>query len=336
MLKISVVIPSYNQGEFLEETIQSIISQEYPNLEIILIDGNSSDNSLEIINKYSGHFKYWVSEKDSGQSEAINKGLQRCTGDIATWLCSDDLFTPGALQKVNQVFSALPQDVGLIHGSSIIFSEKKTIRINKGNIDDSLENMLSGMTFPQPSAFFRRSLLEKTGFLDESLHFGMDYDLFSKFAIISKFQFVDHTLSKYRLHTESKSVSSVSKFIDDWSKVFVGIAEAAKFESALNVLKELDIYTVKNDSTYQFFVKHFKPENIISNKLLFKFLCFVLRYDYESERFSRAKRISKYLNAHFHEYLLLEPEINTIVWRSYLPPTFIKIARKISRRIFYS
>ena len=76
MLKISVVIPSYNQGEFLEETIQSIISQEYPNLEIILIDGNSSDNSLEIINKYSGHFKYWVSEKDSGQSEAINKGLQ--------------------------------------------------------------------------------------------------------------------------------------------------------------------------------------------------------------------------------------------------------------------
>ncbi len=336
MLKISVVIPSYNQGEFLEETIQSIISQEYPNLEIIVIDGNSSDNSLEIIKKYSSHFKYWVSEKDSGQSEAINKGLKRCTGDIATWLCSDDLFTPGALKKVNHVFSELPQDVGLIHGSSIIFAKNKIIRINKGNVDDSLENMLSGMTFPQPSAFFRRSLLEKTGLLDEKLHFGMDYDLFSKFAIISKFQFVDLTLSKYRLHIDSKSVSSVSKFIDEWSKVFIGIAEAANFESTINILKELDIYTVRNDSTYEFFSKNFNPENIISSKLLYKFLCFVLRYDYESERFSRAKRISKYLNKHFHEYLLLEPEINTIVWRSNFPPTLIKVARKISRRIFYS
>ncbi len=335
MLKISVVIPSYNQGEFLEDTIQSVISQDYPNLEIILIDGDSSDNSKYIIKKYSSHFKFWVSEKDKGQSEAINKGLRQCTGDIATWLCSDDLFMPGALQLVNSLFSKLPENVGLIHGSSIIFTGNTTIRLNKGNVDDSLENILSGMTFPQPSAFFRKSLLETTGLLDEHLHFGMDYDLFSKFAIISKFQYVDHCLSKYRLHPESKSVLSVSKFIDEWSKVFIGIAESAKFEPAIKILTELDIKTERNDSTYQFFTKHFKHETIDQKKLLYKFLCFVLRYDYESERFSRAKKISGHLNLNFREYLKLEPEIERIVWRTKLPPSIIKVARKISRRLFY-
>lgn len=335
MLKISVVIPSYNQGEFLEETIQSVISQDYPNLEIILIDGKSSDNSIDIIQKYKDHFKYWISEKDNGQSEAINKGLEKCTGDIATWLCSDDLFTPGALHQVNKIFSSLPNEIGLIHGSSVIFSGNKIIRINKGNVDDSLENILSGMTFPQPSAFFRRSLLDRTGLLDEKLHFGMDYDLFSKFAIISKFQYVDHCLSRYRLHRDSKSVSSVSKFIDEWSKVFIGIAESGKFESILETLSELRIKTERNDSTYTFFNRNFKPEEINQKKLLYKFLCFVLRYDYESERFSRARKISKYLNTNFRDFLRAEPEIDTIVWRTKFPPTMIKIARKISRRFFY-
>lgn len=335
MLKISVVIPSYNQGEFLEETIQSVFNQNYPELEVILIDGKSTDNSIDIIKKYSDQFKFWVSEKDSGQSEAINKGLQRCTGDIVTWLCSDDLFTPGALHKVNEIFSSLPPDVGLIHGSSIIFTGNKTIRVNKGNVDDSLENILSGMTFPQPSAFFRRSLLDKTGLLDEHLHYGMDYDLFSKFAIISRFQFVDHSLSRYRLHPESKSVSAVSKFIDDWSTVFTGIAEASHFEATLKILSELNIKTTRNDSTYLFFSRNFDSEKINEQKLLYKFLCFVLRYDYESERFSRAKLISRYLKKNFSAFLMNEPEINKIAFRSALPPIVIKLGRRISRTLFY-
>ncbi|MBK6397550.1 MAG: hypothetical protein IPF75_04615 [Bacteroidetes bacterium] len=170
--------------------------------------------------------------------------------------------------------------------------------------------------------------------LDENLHYGMDYDLFSKFAIISKFQFVDHCLSKYRLHPESKSVSAVSKFIDDWSKVFIGIAESGKFESAIKIITDLEIKTERNDSTFHFFSKHFDSKSIDQQKLLFKFLCFVLRYDYESERFSRARKISKYLNVHFRDFLKSEPEIERIVWRTKLPPSLIKEARKISRRFF--
>jgi glycosyltransferase involved in cell wall biosynthesis len=335
MIKISVIIPSYNQASYLEETIQSVLNQNYPNLEIILIDGKSEDRSIDIIKKYEKHFTYWVSEKDSGQSEAINKGFQKATGDIVTWLCSDDLYTEGALMKVNEIFSQLPPNVGLIHGSSLIFMGKKIIRLNKGTSDDSLENILSGMTFPQPSAFFRKSLLDKTGLLDTNLHYGMDYDLFSKFAIISKFQFVDHCFSKYRLHPESKTISSVSKFIDDWSKVYVSILQASQFKSMIDTIASLDIKIESNKSTLEFFKDNFQSDKVEQERFLYRFLCFVLRYDYESKRFDRAEKIAKYIKRNLRKHLEHEPEIKKIVWRTAFPPTLLIIARKISRALFY-
>src|SRR5687768_13083798 len=102
--KISIITPSYNQGRFIEETILSVINQNYPNLEYIIIDGGSTDNTVEIIRKYEQHLAYWVSEKDGGQSEAINKGFKKATGDIVCWINSDDFFMPGALSKVADCF----------------------------------------------------------------------------------------------------------------------------------------------------------------------------------------------------------------------------------------
>ena len=335
MIKISVIIPSYNQGAYLEETILSIINQNYTNLEIILIDGKSTDNSIEIIRKYENSFSYWVSEKDLGQSDAINKGFREASGEIITWLCSDDLYTPNSLNMVNEIFSNLSPEVGLIHGSSIIFTGKKTIRLNKGTDDDSLENILSGMTFPQPSTFFRRSLLQKSGLLDLHLHFGMDYDLFCKFAIITKFKSIDFCFSKYRLHSESKTVSAVSKFIDDWSKVFTSIIKAAEFNTMIDILDELDINHTDNQSTLLFFKENFDSKNIDQERLLYRFLVFVLKYDYESKRFDRAKKIANYLRKELHSHLSREPEINRIAWRTQFPPILLVIARKISRTFFY-
>ena len=102
--KISIVIPSYNQGQFLEETILSIINQQYPNLELFVVDGGSNDNSVDIIKKYKSHISWWVSEKDKGQSEAINKGFARASGEIISWLCSDDLLTQDSLKVVSTHF----------------------------------------------------------------------------------------------------------------------------------------------------------------------------------------------------------------------------------------
>ena len=163
----------------------------------------------------------------------------------------------------------------------------------------------------------------------------MDYDLFSKFAIISKFQHIDYCFSKYRLHPESKTVSAVSKFIDDWSKVFVSIIQAAEYNSMIEIINNLDIKIEGNESTYQFFKKHLKTENIDQEKFLYKFLCFVLKYDYESKRFDRAAKIAKYLRKELYTYLRHDTEIRRIVWRTFLPPNLLIIARKISRSLFY-
>src|SRR5437763_884238 len=122
--KITVITPSYNQGKFLEETIVSVISQGYPNLEYMLIDGGSTDNSIDIIKKYRTYFSYWISEKDSGQSEAINKGLKKATGEIISWLNSDDLYTAGCLQHVAEHF-AKHREAALVHGKTILFGDRK-------------------------------------------------------------------------------------------------------------------------------------------------------------------------------------------------------------------
>src|SRR5690554_4018590 len=119
MIPISIVTPSFNQGHYLEETIDSVLSQNYPNLEYVVIDGGSTDGSVDIIKKYEKHLKYWVSEGDRGQSHAINKGLARCTGEVFNWLNSDDYLEPGALQTIGEAFEN-PNTTAFIGRSNIV------------------------------------------------------------------------------------------------------------------------------------------------------------------------------------------------------------------------
>jgi glycosyltransferase involved in cell wall biosynthesis len=161
--KISVVIPSFNQGQFLEETITSVINQQYPDLELFVVDGASNDNSVDVIKKYEQHLAWWVSEKDKGQSDAINKGFARATGEIITWLCSDDLYTPGTLHKVAEYFSKQPGNIGLIYGGITTFKNGIDQRSNWGYQDKSVERYLAGMAFSQPAAFYRKKYLDQIG-----------------------------------------------------------------------------------------------------------------------------------------------------------------------------
>lgn len=205
MLRISVVTPSYNQAKFLERTLRSVHEQGYPNLEHIVIDGGSTDGSVEIIDRYADRLAYWVSEKDRGQTDALNKGFRRCTGDILCWLNSDDTFLPGALRRVAAAAEKHPQsdfffgDIYLIDGEDRILASRRIAPLRKANV------LIEGMVFSQPATFWRKSLMDKVGLLDESLKFSMDYDLFCRMASWARYRYINAFLATYRLHQDSKT-----------------------------------------------------------------------------------------------------------------------------------
>ncbi|WP_370993887.1 glycosyltransferase family 2 protein [Mucilaginibacter sp. RCC_168] len=202
--KISVITPSYNQGRFIEQTILSVIGQQYTNLEYIIIDGGSSDETLDMIRKYEKHITYWVSEKDTGQSNAINKGFAQATGDILCWLNSDDYYLPGALLEVNRALSN--ERAELLFGNCIHLNE--ATHLVHGSSFDPLKNwdIKHGDYIVQPSSFWTRKAFEKTGKLREDLHFGFDWEWFAR-AQTSGVNFIpsEKYFSVYRLHNDQKS-----------------------------------------------------------------------------------------------------------------------------------
>lgn len=214
--KISIVTPSFNQGQFIEQTIQSVLSQNYPNLEYIVMDGGSTDNTVEILKRYEGKLK-WFSEKDKGQSDAINKGLKMATGDIVTWLNSDDYYLPGTLQKVGSYFEE-HQEVQWITGDYKIVDE------NGGEIQPfvrAYKNFLRSLPFRnalyvanyinQPSTFWKRTLLKEIGFVNENYHLCMDYDLWLRIYKMHQLYTIPSPLSAFRIHSTSKGKSQYQK-----------------------------------------------------------------------------------------------------------------------------
>ena len=176
---ISIVTPNYNQGKFLEKCIQSILSQDYPNLELIIIDGGSTDNSIEIIKKYKKHLKYWVSEKDEGQADAINKGLRHATGKIFNWLNSDDYLEPGALFKCAEAYKENPSAAGWIGGCRRIDSNGRVLNVIYPNGFDreNIGQNWYGTQFYQPSCFLATKIVKELNGLNKNLYIALDLDL---------------------------------------------------------------------------------------------------------------------------------------------------------------
>ena len=232
--RITVITPSFRQGHFIEATIRSVVEQSYPDIEFIVIDGGSEDGTIEVLRKYEHKITTWVSEKDSGQSAAINKGLKLATGDIITWLSSDDVYLPGALQKAATAFTNHPE-AGLIHGSAELFGDGRRSKIIGNQLTNLPYRYFAGIPFPQPSSFFSRFALERGGLLDESLHFGMDYDLLLRIALQFPIVQIDELLSGYRLHPFSKTGSSQTGFAADWQKVFSRFVGFATYQLDSNL-----------------------------------------------------------------------------------------------------
>lgn len=203
---VTIVTPSFNQARFLEKTIQSVLGQDYPQIEYIIIDGGSTDGSVDIIKKYETHLKYWVSEPDAGQSNAINKGFAKAAGRIFAWLNSDDLLAPSAVKVAAYYLMNYP-DIGLVYGDRLHIDAKgNVIGLNQG--PSFKQNMFKrNVTLPQETVFFKKEVFEKAGGLDESLHFAMDFDLWYKMNKITNIRHLPFFMGFFREHESAKSVT---------------------------------------------------------------------------------------------------------------------------------
>lgn len=203
---VSIVTPSYNQVQFLEETICSVLEQDYPQIEYLIVDGNSTDGSVDIIKKYSSCLTWWVSEPDRGQTDAINKGFSHTRGEILAWLNSDDTYFPHAVSEAVD-FLKKKLEIGMVYGdANLIDKEGKVIGKFPSRQTDYRRLRRGYVHIPQQTSFFRASLWHKVGPLDPTFHFAMDYDLWVRLACVSKLHYYPHLWANFRLHETGKSV----------------------------------------------------------------------------------------------------------------------------------
>ncbi|MBW6473433.1 MAG: glycosyltransferase [Anaerolineaceae bacterium] len=216
---VSIVTPSFNQGKYLERTILSVLNQDYPNIEYIVMDGNSSDNSLDILHKYSHRIAYWQSEKDNGQTDAINQGFQNAHGHIYAWLNSDDTYEPHAISQVVDFFSKHPE-VGMIYGDCHFIDAEDRV-VGKFNAQQTdYQKLRTGFVhIPQQATFWRADLWKQVAPLDSSIYFAMDYDLWLRLAKISKIVYVPKLWANFRLHGDTKTISEDDRCWPDMLKI---------------------------------------------------------------------------------------------------------------------
>lgn len=234
--RISIVTPSFNQGRFIEETIRSVLLQGYPNLEYIIIDGCSSDETIRILNKYEQWFAYCVSEPDHGQSNAINKGFAHSTGKIMAYLNSDDFYLPGVFSQVAQfiqkghniiggdelVVNEMSEVVGQIH-AELNLTDKQIFSLVRSN-------KISSFRLPQPALFWTRDIWEKAGSFNEELNYVMDFEFVLLSLSVGGFPFLSHTtFTSFRLHPQSKSVGKRKHFNLEGARVLFRLAFDKKF-----------------------------------------------------------------------------------------------------------
>jgi glycosyltransferase involved in cell wall biosynthesis len=220
--RISVITPSFNQAAFLERTILSVLEQGYPNLEYIVIDGGSMDGSVDVIRKYESRLAFWVSEADQGQAHAINKGLQRTSGEWVGWQNSDDIYYPGCFSSLVRAARLVPKadliigDMNLVDKNDRVLHQLKYVR-------PTYRSMLAeGMVMTNQAAFWRRSVHEEIGYLDESLDCGFDYDWFLRLLQHRRAYHVSETWGGLRMHEETKTSTQQEIFQIEYERILRG------------------------------------------------------------------------------------------------------------------
>jgi len=205
---VSIVTPSYNQARFLEFTIRSVLEQDYPNIEYILVDGGSTDESVDVLQRYADRFAWWVSEKDLGQTDAINKGFARAKGEILAWLNSDDTYQPHVIAEAVEFFRDRPE-VGLVYGDTNFIDENGCVIGRFPAAQTDYKRLRRGYVhIPQQASFWRADLWRKVGPLDPSFYFAMDYDLWVRLAAQAPVQYTPRLWANFRLHSQGKTIAA--------------------------------------------------------------------------------------------------------------------------------
>ncbi len=215
---VSIITPSYNQAQYLEETIRSVLGQGYPNLEYLVVDGGSTDGSVDIIRRYADGISWWVSEPDQGQADAINKGLKRARGEVVAWLNSDDLYLPGAIR---QAVDALQQNpaASMVYGDGVLVDAEKHILDWHRYPDLSTLDLMCWGVLLQPAVFMRRSMLEKAGYLDPEYHLILDHELWLRLSLEGPLVHVNAFWAGERTHPEAKTMAAAAGFVGEAEKL---------------------------------------------------------------------------------------------------------------------
>ncbi|MEO8665927.1 MAG: glycosyltransferase family 2 protein [Ignavibacteria bacterium] len=281
--KISIITPSYNQGEFIEQTIRSVLLQNYPDIEYIIIDGGSTDGTRSIIEKYSRWIKYSVSEKDKGQSHGINKGLVKCEGEIFNWLNSDDYYYKDCFKSLAENY--IKDETYIIAGNYRFFYEKtdnRKERIIDFKLRDSLEETIACVLINQPSTFFRLDIFKSLGKLDEKLHFVMDQDIWKKFLFTygqDKIRILKEDLTNFRFHSTSKTYQY--KFNNEYVNIFYSIAVKAGMKKQLEFFKKA--YGNEIGKGYEFKYEFNEQQIKLAKKVINNFIFFVARNSFTAK-----------------------------------------------------
>lgn len=331
--KITLITPSYNQGHFIEETIRSVLGQGYPNLEYLIFDGGSTDNTVQILEKYSPWLTHWESKPDKGQSDAINKGLVMASGDIINWLNSDDTYQPLSLFAVARAFAEQP-GTHCVAGKSRIFSEAGEERLSRGTdvFPGNLAKTIGWARIDQPETFFSGEAVRKMGPLDPRFHFTMDREWWVRFLLhfgLEPIRKIPDVLVNFRLHEASKTVSLNDSFNFERDSFFCSLArqlEEHDMVAAVQSRYEKPLTDFQEIIPYQLLEKH----RDTLHSALHYFALQVGNECYEIQNKHCANRVFKLVDPS-----KLHPQdarqLKSLRRRNRLPRVFINVARKVSR-----
>ena len=223
-MKITVIVPSFNQGRFLEEMIRSAVTQSWArsdsSLELIIIDGGSTDETLDVIRKYESSIAYWVSERDGGQVDAINKGLRKATGDVVTWFGADDVYVDGIFAAIEEAWRSAPSAIYAAPVANFYSRGRQTLTRPHGlSFENVVQYWLRRSLWHDPGLFWSRAVIDAVGELDASLHYAFDYDYLARALQQFRVEYVDHLAAGFRLHRESKTISQTEEMMGETAAV---------------------------------------------------------------------------------------------------------------------